>query len=208
MKKYYSYVIIGVSFVLIVFTVAFYYSYTRNVILNKTSNKDSNIEDTEKNVNKDLLVSNNQSNKITQKTVYEVITQNRDSNTESTSVEIIPTQLIGKDKDGVIEYVNDYMNNPGLEEINKGLILCELVGFSSEKLVVRKVYDTNISKNKFFIVEEGGYITVYYQDKQAVFEYTHISVNYLNKEEIDKLKEGFYVENEEKLYSILEGYSS
>ena len=199
MKKYYSYVIIGVSFVLIVFTVAFYYSYTRNVILNKTSNKDSNIEDTEKNVNKDLLVSNNQSNKIT---------QNRDSNTESTSVEIMPTQLIGKDKDGVIEYVNDYMNNPGLEEINKGLILCELVGFSPEKLVVRKVYDTNISKNKFFIVEEGGYITVYYQDKQAVFEYTHISVNYLNKEEIDKLKEGFYVENEEKLYSILEGYSS
>lgn len=209
MKKYYSVIIISISFILIVSTLAFYYSYTKKIVLDKenvqTQVEDNNEKNNEK---KGMYVSTDQTNVVTSKTVYELIIEDRIKNTTNSSNYDVPVELIGLNRQEVIDYYNDYLNNPSLDEINAGLISCELISFSTEKVVVKKVYDGKIAKDKFFIIEEGGFVTVYYQDKKSVFEYTRISVNYLNKEEINRLKEGFYVENEEKLYSILESYSS
>lgn len=210
MKKYYSIIIVSMSFILIVSTLAFYYSYTKKVVLDKKENKTQTTE-TKKEENDDrsgMYVSSEQEGNITSKTVYELIIEHRHTGTTTTSNENIPVELIGLNRQELINYYNEYLNNPGLEEVNAGLISCELVSFSAKKIVVKKVYDKKIAKDKFFIIEEGGFVTVYYQDKKSVFEYTRISVNYFDKEEIEKLKEGFYVENEEKLYSILESYSS
>lgn len=209
MKKYYSVIIISISFILIVSTLAFYYSYTKKIVLDKenvqTQVEDNNEKNNEK---KGMYVSTDQTNVVTSKTVYELIVEDRIKNTTNSSNYDVPVELIGLNRQEVIDYYKDYLNNPSLDEINAGLISCELISFSTEKVVVKKVYDGKIAKDKFFIIEEGGFVTVYYQDKKSVFEYTRISVNYLNKEEINRLKEGFYVENEEKLYSILESYSS
>lgn len=207
MKKYYSYIIVGMSFVLIVSTIAFYYSYTQNVILDKSDGESIN-NDGSKDDDKGLQVSVNQETTTNSKTEYELIVEDRQSKDVTTTKLNTPTELIGLSKEQVIEYCNNIMDNPGIEETGKGLIACELVSFSEQKIVIKKVYDNKVSQNKFFIIEENGFVTVYYQDKKSVFEYTQISVNYLNKDEISKLKEGFYVENENMLYSILEGYSS
>lgn len=210
MKKYYSIIIVSMSFILIASTLAFYYSYTKNVILDK-EDKEMQVTDNKKEKNKDsdgMYVSSDDMGNITSKTLYEIIIEDRQAGTITTSNENLPVDIIGLDRQETINYYKEFLDNPSLEEINEGLISCELVSFSSKKIVVKKVYDKKIAKDKFFIIEEGGFVTVYYQDKKSVFEYTRISVNYFNKDEIEKLKEGFYVENEEKLYSILESYSS
>ena len=209
MKKYYCYIIVGISFVLIISTIAFYFSYTKNIILEKKETSIKKIDDTDvSDKEKGLLVSNSQENIVNSKTEYELIVEDRQTGKIYTEKQNLPVELIGLNKNQVVEFYNLYMDNPGIEETNKGLILCEVINFSGKKIVVKKVYDKKIAENKFFVIEENGFVTVYYQDKKSVFEYTQISVNYLNKEEIEKLKEGFYVENDNKLYSILEGYSS
>ncbi len=209
MKKYYSYVIVGISFVLIIFTIAFYYSYTRNIVLDK---EDINIKSTDNNEETNrqdgLLVSNNQENIINSKTEYELIIEDRQTGEISTQSLKMPVELIGLNKEQVVDFYNVFLDNPGIGETNKGLLTCEVINFSDKKISIKKVYDKKISQNKFFVIEENGFVTVYYQDKKSVFEYTQISVNYLHKDEILQLEEGFYVENENKLYSILESYSS
>ena len=75
MKKYYSIIIVSMSFVLIVSTLAFYYSYTKNVVLDKEENE-TRTTDTKKEENDDrsgMYVSSEQEGNITSKTVYEII---------------------------------------------------------------------------------------------------------------------------------------
>lgn len=120
----------------------------------------------------------------------------------------LPPEFIGMTRKELEQYWIDYTADLPLQEFEKGLLSCELTSFSDKQITVRKTYDSSELKYKYYMILEQGCITVYYSDKKTVYEHTDILQEDLPEEEIEKLKHGVYVEDEESLYSILESYTS
>lgn len=59
---------------------------------------------------------------------------------------------------------------------------------------------------KYLIVEEGDYLTVYYADRKTVYQYTDIRYSDLEDTLRHKIRKGYWIEDEEKLYGFLENY--
>lgn len=60
----------------------------------------------------------------------------------------------------------------------------------------------------YYICEKNGYVVVYRQDRQTLYEYTDILVESLPLEIQKELKEGKAVEGLKGVYGFLENYSS
>lgn len=119
-----------------------------------------------------------------------------------------PAYLIGLDRKGLEEYVADYMEHVPLDEFQMGLISYEIVSFSGEKVVLRKVYDQSTVPYQYYLVVERGYLVVYYADQKTVYEYTGIEASDLPEEEQVKLAYGIFLKDQSELYGLLQGYSS
>lgn len=119
-----------------------------------------------------------------------------------------PGFLIGMTREELSDYVNHYMEKLSLAEYEAGLLSYEIVSFSENKVVLRKTYDASKVPYKFYVNITDGMVTVFYSDKESVFEYTHIPAVDLAEEDRLALIEGIYVKDREELYSILEGFSS
>lgn len=63
-------------------------------------------------------------------------------------------------------------------------------------------------KYKYVIIEEGDYLTVYYADRRTVYEYTDIRYSNLEDTIRQKIRKGYWIEDEEQLYGFLENYDS
>lgn len=66
----------------------------------------------------------------------------------------------------------------------------------------------NTEYGEFFIRSLEGELVVYYNDKETIFDKTGIDTDSLGEVERNRLKEGYYVKDEESLYALLESYSS
>lgn len=119
-----------------------------------------------------------------------------------------PGYLVGLTREGVIEYLTNYMNDMTLSEYNKGLISYELLSFSDERVVIRKSYNENFVPYRFYIVVKNGYVVVYNSDLKSVYKYTYIEAKELPEEDRVALSLGIYVNSLEELYALLESYSS
>ncbi len=141
-------------------------------------------------------------------TVYQV--ENYDAVKDQTTTEylILPEELVGYDREQTDEYFKKYMKNLPVEEFLNGLQSAGVTNFSTERLVVHKVYDSSKIKYRYYLIAVDGEVVVYYGDKKTVFEYTGILTDTLSKEEQDALKQGIEVEDENALFGILENYSS
>lgn len=117
-------------------------------------------------------------------------------------------EIMGRNREEIMEYLTLYMEEPPIEEFQKGLTAYELLSFSTEKVVLRKTYDSNQVIYEYYIAVFDNEVVVYYSDKKTVFEYTGISTENLPEIELRKLNYGIYVKNQEELYGILENYSS
>lgn len=60
----------------------------------------------------------------------------------------------------------------------------------------------------FYLAELNGYVVVYRNDKNTVYEYTDILVDELPGDLKEKIREGIRMEGTEKLYGFLENYTS
>ena len=60
----------------------------------------------------------------------------------------------------------------------------------------------------FVIMDNHGFVVVYYPDMSTIYEYTTIKTTDLPEEVFEKVSNGFYVEDEEAVYGFLENYSS
>lgn len=120
----------------------------------------------------------------------------------------IPPGFLGMTREELSKYWADYVENLSIQEFEKGLLSCELMAFSPEQVTVRKTYDGSGLKYRYYMVLEQGCIVVYYSDKKTVYEHTDILQENLPEGEVERLKEGIYIEDEESLYSILESYTS
>ena len=61
---------------------------------------------------------------------------------------------------------------------------------------------------KFIIIEEADYLTVYFADQSAVYEYTGIRYSDLPDTLRQKIRKGYCIKDEETLFGFLENYSS
>lgn len=126
----------------------------------------------------------------------------------TSAVRTAPGFLIGMTREELSAYVADYMDKMSLAEYEAGLLSYEIISFSENKVVLRKTYDASLVPYKFYVNITDGMVTVFYSDKESVFEYTHIPAVDLAEEDRLALIEGIYVKDREELYSILEGFSS
>lgn len=115
--------------------------------------------------------------------------------------------LLGCDKDGVEAYLSDYMKHLSMEEQEEGLISYELVGYNEKELTLRKTYRKE-KKKGFYARSFNGTIVILQGDGKTVYEYTQIMIHTLPEDMQDKVNAGYYLEDEEALYSFMENYSS
>ena len=60
----------------------------------------------------------------------------------------------------------------------------------------------------YYLMEEGGYLIIYHQDKQTVYDYTRIPAETLPEEMRSRLEEGIYLNGQKELFDFLESHSS
>lgn len=125
-----------------------------------------------------------------------------------TMSKVAPGFLVGMTRDELSEYLKHYMENLSITEYEAGLQAYEIISFSESNVILRKTYDVTKVPYKYYINISNGMVTVYYSNKESVFEYTHIPAVELSEENRRALMEGIYVKDREELYSLLEGFSS
>ena len=119
----------------------------------------------------------------------------------------IPAEIAGKTREELEQYFAAY-NEAHEGETNKEIPQQkELISFSKDQIVVRENYLVE-EERSFFLKAEEGQVVVYHEDQKTPYEYTGIPVDSLPEEEKKKLEQGFFVKDEEELYSMLENLSS
>ena len=120
----------------------------------------------------------------------------------------IPAEIAGKTREELEQYFAAY-NEAHEGETNKEIPQQkELISFSKDQIVVRENYLVEEEERSFFLKAEEGQVVVYHEDQKTPYEYTGIPVDSLPEEEKKKLEQGFFVKDEEELYSMLENLSS
>lgn len=120
----------------------------------------------------------------------------------------IPAEIAGKTREELEQYFAAY-NEAHEGEQNKEIPQQkELISFSKDQIVVRENYLVDEEERSFFLKAEEGQVVVYHEDQKTPYEYTGIPVDSLPEEEKKKLEQGFFVKDEEELYSMLENLSS
>lgn len=148
------------------------------------------------------------SNELGENTIYQI--QNYDSVTDTTTTdyESLPEEMLGYTREDVEIFCQDYMNKMPSEEFLNGLQSMEVISFSSDRLILRKLYDISKVKFRYYIIAVDGEVVVYYGDMKTVYEQTGISTKELSKEDKKALKKGIEVRDEQELFGILENFSS
>ena len=119
----------------------------------------------------------------------------------------IPAEIAGKTREELEQYFAAY-NEAHEGETNKEIPQQkELISFSKDQIVVRENYLVDEEERSFFLKAEEGQVVVYHEDQKTPYEYTGIPVDSLPEEEKKKLEQGFFVKDEEELYSMLENLS-
>ncbi|MGN1206291.1 MAG: BofC C-terminal domain-containing protein [Eubacterium sp.] len=119
----------------------------------------------------------------------------------------MPAELAGKTREELEEYFTIYNQEHEGENEKDIPQQKELISFSKDQIVVRENYLSEESMT-FFLKTEDGQVVVFHEDQKTPYEYTGIQVDALPEEEQQKLEVGFFVKDEEELYSMLENLSS
>lgn len=144
---------------------------------------------------------------VTKDTVFEIEYYYPDEKRKLTEeVDSIPA-LLGCDKQGVLDYLDDYMEHLSYEEKEKGLTSFDLISYRENTICLRKTF--HVPQYKGYIAQSfNGTIVILNGDGKTVFEYTQIPISNLPEDLQEQVLVGYPLENEEDLYSFLENYSS
>lgn len=171
----------------------------------------------EKDVNNDITTTTEEVVNEVNKTSNNIVTVNTDIvienyyfNEDKTLYEVVEpfSEIVGLDREGVIEYTKSYLDSPSKQDIEAGLYSYELISFSDNKLVLKKSFKPKPIENKYYVTIKDDYVIIYLVDKQTVYEFTSIDVNTLPEDVFNELSEGMYLKEEYDLYNFLETYSS
>lgn len=144
---------------------------------------------------------------VTKDTVFEIEHYYPDEKRKLTEqVGSIPA-LLGCDKQGVQDYMKDYMEHLSYEEKEKGLTSFDLISYHENTICLRKTYHEP-QYNGYIAQSFNGTIVILNGDGKTVFEYTQIPISNLPEDLQEQVILGYPLESEEDLYSFLENYSS
>lgn len=123
--------------------------------------------------------------------------------------ENIPNDFVGMTRDQIMNRLNVYVQNKSLDEYNKGLVSWQLVSFAPDRVVVKKTYNSEGILYKYFMIIRDGNVVVYYSDKKTIYEdETGINLDELSEVDKKELMYGKWIQDENELYSLLDGYTS
>lgn len=143
---------------------------------------------------------------LTCDTEYFVSSYDMTTGEEHYEQEKLPPAYYGKTRKQMLDLLSDYAKSPTLEDQEKGFVSIELNSFSSEKVSVQKIYESECYYG--CIVVEDGYLSVYDEAREHVVLYTDISFDALPDELKQQILDGKYIKTEDELYNFLESYSS
>ncbi len=144
---------------------------------------------------------------VTADTTYLVEEVDLISGTVHETEESVPVKYIGLDREGLLQELESYDDNPPLTELEQGFETIELTAFSKDRVVICKYYKLEEDKG-FYLMVADHFIVVYREDKQTLYMNTDILLDSLNETLQTEIMRGKYVETEEELYNFLESYSS
>lgn len=120
----------------------------------------------------------------------------------------VPEELAGLNREELESFFSEYNKSAAEGGITDGPDSKELISFSKDRIVVRETYSGAEEEEGFFLKEENGEVVIFHRDQVTPYENTGIQADVLPEDEQEKLREGFFVEDEKELYSILENLSS
>lgn len=122
----------------------------------------------------------------------------------------MPAEFAGMTRQEVENYLAGYWNQADVdEEETENLIDIQLLSFSKEELVIRKTYEDPEPLTGFYLrLTKDGEVAIYARDGKTLYEKTGIWKDKIPVEEVRRLENGYVVETEKELYSILENFSS
>ena len=120
----------------------------------------------------------------------------------------LPDKYIGMDREQFLQAMETYEISPPLSEQERGFVDLEVISFSRERVVVRKNYRFLQPSSSFYLAVYDNEVIVYLEDRETVYIETHIRLDSLPEQLQEQIIEMMWVEDEEKLYSFLENYSS
>jgi len=199
MKK--TYFVSLFLFAVLAFSV-YFLSYKVSVDMYENDNSAAQIEEE----SKVIQVDTNKEQKVTNTTKYILEHYNAKEYTLNEETLPTPADFVGLTREEIIDYLSNYEKAPSLEDKQLGLESFELVSFSGEQIVLRKTYYPYSDNYKYYLINEGGFVTVYYIDKTTVYEYTNIALDSLPTELQDEISTGKYITDLNELYNFLENY--
>ncbi len=129
-------------------------------------------------------------------------------NTEVETVWRLPDQYVGMDREQFLAAMENYSSYPPLSERERGFVGLEVLSFARERVVVRMNYRYIQPGESFYLAVENNEVIVYLEDKETVYINTGIMLDTLPENLQMEIMQMLYVEDEGKLYSFLETYSS
>ena len=162
-------------------------------------------EQTEKKQDQVEQTSGGTAQKTSSDTKYIVEIYNQDSEESVREERTMPSEYAGMTREELETYLKENLDEKKLEEEEEGLVGMELLSFSREELVIRKIYQ---EETGYVLRLVDGEVAVFINGDEDQYEKTGISEAVLSQEEIKALQEGYSVESEKDLYSILENFSS
>lgn len=144
---------------------------------------------------------------VTADTTYLIEEVNLTEGTVHEREESVPAKYIGLDREGLVQELKSYDDNPPLTELEQGFETIELTAFSKDRVVVCKYYMAEKTGGYYLMVADH-FIVVYREDRQTLYMNTDILLEDLNETLQAQIMQGKYIETEEELYNFLESYSS
>lgn len=120
----------------------------------------------------------------------------------------LPGKYVGMDRESFLTALEQYEASPPLSERERGFVSLEVLSFSREKVVVRMNYRYVQPGECFYLALQNHEIVVLLEDKKTVYIETGIAAETLSQELQEDLIDMVYVEDEARLYDLLEAYSS
>lgn len=120
----------------------------------------------------------------------------------------LPAKYVGMNREQFISAMEQYEMTPPLSEQERGFVSLEVMQFSRERVVIQMNYRYIQPSQSFYLAVVNNEVVVLLEDQTTVYINTGIRLEELPEETQKEIMEMMYVEDEVKLYNILETYSS
>lgn len=120
----------------------------------------------------------------------------------------MPSVYLGLDREDMLLELNAYMEDLSIKEREEGLIAFELESYSTQEMVLRKLYYPDENFNKYYMIYKQGRMVVYYSDQKTVYDYPDIKLYELPLDLQCQVISGMKIKDEVELYNFLQNYSS